>query len=156
MGNIYGDSMRISKFYSEYNIDEEDEFFLPSRIFEGDLKASGWKIKESLSLANFHRKFNDLNVICSNPNFYSDGQIIGESRKSIIQASGNPIIKYKGKEYWDIGNLVRIHGDKAIAEMGEWEWLQVMDWIVVTKKDNRLLAQFNKWDELPTRKEVEK
>jgi len=40
--------------------------------------------------------------------------------------------------------------------MGEWEWLQVMDWIVVTKKDNRLLAQFNKWNELPTRKEVEK
>ena len=156
MGNIYGDSMRVSQFYSKYNIDEEDEFFLPSRIFEGDLKATGWKIKESLTLANFHRNFNDLNIICANPNFYSDGQIIGESRKSIIQASGQPLIKYKDKEYTDISKIVLEHGDEAIADMKNWEWIEDMDWIIVTKKENKLLRQFNKWEDLPTRKEVER
>ena len=156
MGNIYGDSMRVSQFYSKYNIDEEDEFFLPSRIFEGDLKATGWKIKESLTLANFHRNFNDLNIICSNPNFYSDGQIIGESRKSIIQASGQPLIKYKDKEYRNISKIVLEHGDEAIADMKNWEWIEDMDWIIVTKKENKLLRQFNKWEDLPTRKEVER
>ena len=156
MGNIYGDSMRVSQFYSKYNIDEEDEFFLPSRIFEGDLKATGWKIKESLTLANFHRNFNDLNIICANPNFYSDGQIIGESRKSIIQASGQPLIKYKDKEYRNISKIVLEHGDEAIADMKNWEWIEDMDWIIVTKKENKLLRQFNKWEDLPTRKEVER
>jgi|TARA_R100000081_G_C4741975_1_gene129436 hypothetical protein len=155
MGNIYGDNMNIKNFYNEYNIDEEDENFLPSRIFESDLKASGWKIKESLTLANFHRKFNDLKITCSNPNFYSDGQIIAESRKSIIQACGHPIIKYDNKEFWEIGQLVRIYGDKVIADMKNWTWVQDMDWIVVTKKENKLLAQFNKWENLPIRKEVE-
>lgn len=126
--------MRLSKFLSEYSIDEEAEHFLPTKIFESDLKQSGWKVKESLCLSNFHKNFNELKVICTNPNFYNDGQIIGESRKSIIQASGHPIIKYNNREYWDIGQLVRVNGDTAIAEMDKWEWIQSSDWIVVTKK----------------------
>ena len=148
--------MRLSVFFNEYNIDEDDEFFLPTKIFESDLKQAGWKVNESISLANFHRKFNDLKVICTNPNFYRDGQIIGESRKSILQASGHPIVKYKGKEYWDIGHMIRVNGDNTIAEMDDWEWIQTADWIVVTKKDNRLLFQFNEWQRLPNRKELEK
>ena len=150
VGNIYGDKMRIKEFYERYNIDEEAYNFVPTKMFNLDLKQSGCK-----SLSKLHEKFNDLNVICTNPNFYTDGTIIAESRKSIIQASGHPIIKYKGKEYWEIDHLVKIYGDEAIKEMNEWEWLQIMDWIVVEKKTNKLLLQFDSWENLPIRKEVE-
>jgi len=147
--------MRITEFYNNYEIDEEAYNFIPTKMFELDLKQSGWKSKEGKSLAKLHEKFNDLNVICTNPNFYTDGTIIAESRKSIIQASGHPKIKYKGKEFWEIDQLVKINGDEAIKEMKEWEWLQVMDWIIVEKKTNKLLLQFDSWENLPTRKEVE-
>ena len=120
-----------------------------------DLKMSGWKVKDTLSLANMHIKFNDLNVIITNPNFYNDGDTIAESRKSIIQASGYPIIKYKNIEYWDISHLVRVHGEEAIKNMDKWEWLQVSDRIIVSKKDNLFLHQFNQWEHLPIRKDVE-
>lgn len=156
VGNIYGDKMRITEFYKEYDIDEEAYDFVPTKMFELDLKQSGWKIKEGKSLSKLHDKFNDLNIICANPNFYNDGTIIAESRKSIIQASGHPIVKYNNKEYWEIGHLVKIYGDEAIKEMDKWEWLQVMDWIIVEKKTNKLLLQFDSWEDLPTRKEVEK
>jgi len=148
-------SMRFRDFQKEYNIDDETENFLLNKIVLNDLKASGWTFKEGRSLSKFHIKFNDLKVIITNPNFYNDGEIIAHSRKSIIQASGHPIIKYKGKEYWNIEHLVRVYGDVAIKEMDEWEWLQICDWIIVTKKDNNLLAQFERWEDLPTRKEVE-
>tara|TARA_R110000751_G_scaffold129323_1_gene231367 strand:+ start:674 stop:1207 length:534 start_codon:yes stop_codon:yes gene_type:complete len=148
--------MRIRDFEKDYNVDEELENFLHSKIVVSDLKSSGWTFKEGKSLSNFHIKFNDLNIIITNPNFYNDGEIIAHSRKSIIQASGHPIVKYKNKEYWDIGHLIRVYGDEAIKEMDEWEWIQICDWIIVSKKDNNLLAQFESWDELPTRKDVEK
>ena len=50
---------------------------------------------------------------------------------------------------------MKINGDEAIKEMKEWEWLQVMDWIIVEKKTNKLLLQCDSWENLPTRKEVE-
>ena len=52
--------------------------------------------------------------------------------------------------------MIRVNGDNTIAEMDDWEWIQTADWIVVTKKDNRLLFQFNEWQKLPNRKELEK
>ena len=52
--------------------------------------------------------------------------------------------------------MIRVNGDNTIAEMDDWEWIQTADWIVVTKKDNRLLFQFNEWQRLPNRKELEK
>ena len=143
------------RLWNDYNIDEESDIFLPSVMVESDLKASGWSLKGGKSLAKFNLKFNDLKIIITNPNFYSDGEIIADSRKSIIQASGHPIIKYKNVEYWDIANMLRIHGDEAIKEMDNWEWLQISDWIIVTKKDNHFLGQFENWEQLPTRKGVE-
>lgn len=148
--------MRFREFAKEFELDDEDEDFLPTRLVEGDLKGAGWKIKETLSLSNIHKKFNDLNVIITNPNFYNDGHIIAESRKSIIQACGHPIIKYDNREYWNILQLVKNNGVEVLKSMKDWEWLQVSDWIVVEKKQNFLLAQFNEWNKLPVRKEVEK
>ena len=147
--------MRLSKFIEEFNIDEENEEFLHSRIVEQDLKAAGWKIKDVITPASYHQKFNDLNVTITNPNFYNDGHIIAESRKSVIMASGYPIVKLNGKEYWTIDSLLRPNALERLKKINEWEWVQVADWIIVTKKDNILLGQFNQWGELPNRKDVE-
>jgi len=147
--------MRLNDFIDEYNINEDDEEFLHSRIVENDLKASGWKIKEVVKPANYHQKFKDLNVTITNPNFYNDGHIIAESRKSVIMASGYPIIKLDGLSYYSIENLLKPNID-MLKRIKEWEWVQIADWIIVTKKDNILLGQFNSWDELPNRKDVEK
>jgi|SaaInlStandDraft_1057018.scaffolds.fasta_scaffold56121_2 hypothetical protein len=148
--------MRLNIFIDEFNIDEDDEEFLHSRIVESDLKAAGWKIKEVIKPSNYHQKFNELNVTITNPNFYNDGHIIAESRKSVIMASGYPIIKLDGKEYSSVGNLLRANPLDILKRNKEWEWIQTADWIIVTKKDNFLLGQFNEWFNLPNRKDVEK
>lgn len=148
--------MRIQDFIDEFNINEDDEEFLHSRIVEQDLKASGWKVKEVITPANYHQYFKDLKVTITNPNFYNDGHIIAESRKSVIMASGYPIVKLDGKEYWTIDSLLRPNALERLKKMKEWEWVQVADWIIVTKKDNILLGQFDDWSNLPNRKDVEK
>ena len=148
--------MRLNIFIDEFTIDEDDEEFLHSRIVESDLKAAGWKIKEVIKPSNYHQKFNELNVTITNPNFYNDGHIIAESRKSVIMASGYPIIKLDGKEYSSVGNLLRANPLDILKRNKEWEWIQTADWIIVTKKDNFLLGQFNEWFNLPNRKDVEK
>tara|TARA_R100000951_G_scaffold115084_2_gene122015 strand:- start:284 stop:736 length:453 start_codon:yes stop_codon:yes gene_type:complete len=147
--------MRVSNFIDEFNINEDEEEFLHSRIVEQDLKAAGWKIKEVITPSVYHQKFKDLKVTITNPNFYNDGHIIAESRKSVIMASGYPIIKLDGKEYSSVGNLLRPNALDILKRNKEWEWIQVADWIIVTKKDNILLGQFNDWSNLPNRKDVE-
>ena len=148
--------MRFRQFVKDFDIDDEANNFLPTKLVEGDLKSAGWKIKDVLTPANYHQKFHDLNVIITNPNFYNDGHIIAESRKSVIMASGYPIVKLDGKEYWSVDSLVRVNPLERLKKMKEWEWVQVADWIIVSKKDNFLLGQFDNWDNLPNRKEVEK
>ena len=146
------------EFYKEFKLIDSDkeEWFIPSKLVSADLKQSGWKIKEPKTLANYHKKFNDLNLTCTNPNFYNDGEIIAESRKSIVMACGHSIIKYKNREYWEPYQIIKNHGYEALKDLDNWEWLQVMDWIIVTKKDNKLLAQFSNLSDLPNRKELEK
>ena len=148
--------MRLQDFIDEFNINEDDEEFLHSRIVEQDLKAAGWKIKEVITPANYHQYFKGLKVTITNPNFYNDGHIIAESRKSVIMASGYPIVKFNEKEYWTIDSLLRPNAIERLKRIKEWEWVQVADWIIVTKKDNILLGQFDEWNNLPNRKDVEK
>ena len=71
-------------------------------------------------------------------------------------ASGYAIVKFNEKEYWSVDSLVRVNPLERLKKMKEREWVQVADWIIVSKKDNFLLGQFDNWDNLPNRKEVEK
>ena len=134
--------MRRQEFLDEYNISEEyEEWFISSKAFTNDLKVNGWSINIPKKLYEYHSKFNELDIICTNPNFYKDGEVIGKSRKSLIMASGMFRFKYKGKEYTDFYMFLKENG---------------VDWLIVDKKTGKLKAQFDDWDDCPTRKEVEK
>ena len=146
------------QFYKDYNIIDSDkeEWFMPNRMVELDLKVTGWKVKAPKCLSNYHKEFNDLNLTCTNPNFYNDGDIIAESRKCVVMACGHSIIKYNNREFWEPYQIIKNYGVEALKDIDNWEWLQVMDWIIVTKKGNKLLSQFSNLSDLPKRKDVEK
>lgn len=148
--------MKRNEFIKEYKIDEEyEEWFLTERIFNNDLKSLGWKLIDYKPIKQVHYKFNDLDIICTNPNFYTDGKTIAESRKSKIMASGIVSFTYDGKEYSNLEELLKVEGVEVLEHIKKLEWNEVMDWIIVSKKEGRLIAQFDNWDECPSRKEVE-
>ena len=149
--------MRRQEFLDEYNIGEEyEEWFISSKAFTNDLKVNGWSINIPKKLYEYHSKFNELDIICTNPNFYKDGEVIGKSRKSLIMASGMFRFKYKGKEYTDFYMFLKENGVEALNNLDNIEWIEIMDWLIVDKKTGKLKAQFDDWDDCPTRKEVEK
>jgi len=148
--------MRRNEFIEEYNIDENhEEWFLTERAFTNDLKVLGWTKKYTKQLSEYHDKFNELDVICTNPNFYKDGDIISNSRKSVIMASGMFRFTYRGKQYTDLLIFLKEEGHEALNNLSEIQWDESMDWIIVDKKQGKLKGQFDDWDECPTRKEVE-
>ena len=148
--------MKRNEFIKEYKIDEEyEEWFLTERIFNNDLKSLCWKLIDYKPIKQVHYKFNDLDIICTNPNFYTDGKTIAESRKSKIMASGIVSFTYDGKEYSNLEELLKVEGVEVLEHIKKLEWNEVMDWIIVSKKEGRLIAQFDNWDECPSRKEVE-
>ena len=148
--------MRRQEFLEEYNIGEEyEEWFISTRAFTNDLKVNGWKINEPKQLFEFHSKFNELDIICTNPNFYKDGEIIGNSRKSTIMASGMIKFTYEGKQYTDFYVFLKENGVEALNNLDKIQWDEIMDWLIVDKKTWMLKAQFDDWDNCPTRKEVE-
>ena len=149
--------MRRSEFIEKYKIDEEhEEWFLSSRAFNNDLKVLGWKAIEPKPLYEYHSEFNELDIICTNPNFYNDGSIIGDSRKSMIMASGIFRLKYRDKIYTDLYEFLKEEGIEVLNNLNEITWIETMDWIIVSKKEGKFKGQFDDWDDCPTRKEVEK
>jgi len=148
--------MKRREFLKEYNINEEhEEWFLSNRALTLDLKVMGWKLKDYKPIYELHKSFNELDIICTNPNFYKDGDVIANSRKSEIMASGIIKIIYEGVEYTDINVLLEQKGVEALKELNNIEWNETMDWIIVDKKTGNLMGQFDNWDECPQRKEVE-
>tara|TARA_R100000458_G_C8236965_1_gene217034 strand:- start:458 stop:907 length:450 start_codon:yes stop_codon:yes gene_type:complete len=148
--------MRRQEFLEKYKISEEyEEWFISTRAFTNDLKVNGWKINEPKQLFEFHSKFNELDIICTNPNFYKDGEIIGNSRKSSIMASGMFRFTYEGKQYTDFYVFLKENGVEALNNLDKIQWDEIMDWLIVDKKTGMLKAQFDDWDNCPTRKEVE-
>ena len=149
--------MKRNEFIEKYKINEEhEEWFLSERAFTNDLKVMGWKIITPKLLHEYNPIFNESDITCTNPNFYKDGDIIGNSRKSEIMASGMFKIKYNGKEYTNMYLFIKEEGIEALSDLENIQWDESMDWIIVNKKQGTLKAQFDDWDECPQRKEVEK
>ena len=149
--------MKRKDFIKRYNIgDNHEEWFLSNKGFINDLQVLGWKLQKPKYLCDYHRDFNKVDVICTNPNFYTDGDIIGNSRKTIIMASGIFRFKYNEKEYTNLHIFLKEEGLEVLSHLEKIEWIEVMDWIIVGKKDGRLKGQFDDWDDCPTRKDVDK
>ena len=149
--------MDCNELWETYRIEEPyDEWFLDERVFRADLKHDGWKLLEGRPLTELHSDFNECKVILTNPNFYEDGWILAESRRSMIIASGLiTAFKWKGKPYTSFFQLFREQGAKVIGLLDNLEWEETKDWLVIDKKSNKLLAQFDYWGDSPTRKDVE-
>ena len=145
--------MNYEEFIENNKLEDFDEWFLPSKIFTHDVKYLGWKIKEGTALESFSKEFNGIDIICTNPNFYEDGWVIAESRSSFIQSSGWMKFICEDKEYVSFYAWLK---DFSIKDLGKIEWEIQKDWIIVRKRNNELLAQFDDWEECPKRKEVEK
>ena len=52
--------------------------------------------------------------------------------------------------------FLKENGVEALNHLDKIEWVEIMDWLIVDKKTGMLKAQFDDWDNCPTRKEVEK
>ena len=148
--------MRRDEFIEQYGIEEKyEDWFLTNNIFKNDLQILGWKPLPPKPLYKYHREFNELDIICTNPNFYTDGALIGNSRKSEIMASGYVKFKYNNNVYTDFEEFIKVEGIDALKNLKDIEWIETMDWIIVNKKQGNLVGQFDDWVECPTRKEVE-
>jgi hypothetical protein len=147
--------MKYREFIEDLQ-EEIEDWFVPIKAFENDLKFLGWRVRNLKFLYAYDDSFEELNVICTNPNFYSDGEIIADSRQSLIQASGNIKFNYKNKIYENFVELFREFGSEVVNDFSNIQWLEVMDWIIVSKKENYLLGQYDNWDNIPKRKEVER
>ena len=149
--------MDCNELWETYRIEEPfDEWFLDERVFRADLKHDGWKLCEARKLNEMHNEFNDCKAVLTNPNFYEDGHTLAESRRSRIIASGLAMkFQYDEEEYTNFYQLFKKHGAKVIGLLDNLEWYESKDWIIVCKKTNKLLAQFDYWNDSPTRKDVE-
>ena len=113
------------------------------------------------NIDSLHSEFNDIDIVCTNPNFYKDGHIIAQSRKSLIISSGfvefifpsNPQeIKHTYTSFYP---FFQDNGWEAIGNLNQIKWLEIKDWLIVSKNNGDLLAQFDSWENCPSRKEVE-
>tara|TARA_Y100000593_G_scaffold17268_1_gene34530 strand:+ start:12497 stop:12946 length:450 start_codon:yes stop_codon:yes gene_type:complete len=149
--------MDCNELWETYRIDEPyTDWFLDERVFKADLKYDGWKLLEAKMLNEIHSEFNDSQAVLTNPNFYQDGYTLAESRRSKIMASGlTTSFTYDGEEFTSFFQLFKKHGAKVIGLLQDIEWNETKDWIIVDKKSNKLLAQFDYWGDSPTRKDVE-
>jgi len=141
----------------EYRVEGPyDEWFLEEGVFRGDLRYDGWKLLEAKPLHTLHKEFNDSRLVMTNPNFYEDGHVLAESRRSVVMASGLGLqFIFKGEEFDSFFTLFSKYGPDVIGMLDEIEWLETKDWIIINKKSNELLAQFDYWPDAPTRKQVE-
>jgi len=148
--------MKYEEFLERYKVGrEQEDWFLTKRLFSSDLKVLGWKVVDSKPLDTFHGDFNNLDIVCTHPNFYRDGHIVAQSRKSIIMSSGFiEFISHKNNRYSSLYRYFQ-QEDNAMEELNNIKWLEVKDWIIVNKKSGEMLAQFDTWDDCPTRKELE-
>jgi len=120
-------------------------WILPGKMVELDFKNHGWKI-ETLNVAPNKPKYK-----CINANFYNDGHIIAKSRKSLIMASGDTDIRYDGKSYNNIYDLMKEQNLKT-EDLDELELVETKEWIIV--QGNIMIGQYE-YEELPNRKDVE-
>ena len=148
--------MRFTEFIKTNKIEEDEmeEIALPERVFLSDLKYGGWKLAEAKQLHELHQDFNELNVICINPNFYYDGRCIAEGRSFKILASGEVRLSYADKAYTNMYNLFQDHGIEVLQNWNDIEWYETMGWIVVSKKHGGFYGEFDEWDECPRHKDV--
>jgi len=148
--------MKRNEFIDKYEIDDNyEEWFLSKRMFESDLKVLGWKAIDYKPIHVFSDSLVELDVILTNPNFYTDGYVIGNSRKSEIMASGTFKFTYRDNVYIDFIKFFEVEGIEALKHLDEIVWDESMDWIIVDKKYGKLKGQFDEWDSCPTRKGVE-
>ena len=154
--------MNYEEFLKEYKIEQEyEECFLSKGLFNSDLKALGWKLVGEKYIHYLHSEFNDIDIVCTNPNFYKDGHVIAQSRKSVIISSGFIQFEYpldkseEVKQYTSFYPLFMDNGWEVIGNLNQIKWHEVKDWLIVAKKDGKLLSQFDSWENCPTRKEVE-
>ena len=154
--------MNYEEFLDEYKIEEEyEEWFLSKGLFTSDLKILGWKLIGEKYLDYLHSEFNNIDIVCTNPNFYKDGHIIAQSRKSLVISSGFIKFDYpldnseERQAYTSFYPFFMDNGWEVIGNLRQIDWKEVKDWLIVTKKEGKLLAQFNLWENCPTRKEVE-
>ena len=149
--------MDCVELWETYRIEEPfDEWFLDERVFRAELKRDGWKLGEARKLNEIHNEFNGSSAVLTNPNFYEDGYTLAESRRSKIMASGLSMeFTYEDEEYDSFYHLFKKHGAGVIGLLDNLEWYESKDWIIVNKKTNKLLAQFDYWNNAPTRKDVE-
>ena len=133
-----------------------NEWFLHEKVFKGELKIGGWKLLHPKPINELHHEFNKSKFVITNPNFYEDGWILAESRRSVIMASGiKTEFVWDGKVWTSFSQLFKEYGPEMLNLFPELNWNETKEWIIVDKKSNKLLAQFDYWDDAPTRKDVE-
>ena len=149
--------MDYEELIDKYKIEEPfDEWFLEEGVFRGDLKYDGWKLTNPKKLSEIHHEFNDSKLVITNPNFYEDGWVLAESRRSRIIASGlQTEFTWDDKVYTSFYTLFKDYGPHILGWFSALTWSETKDWFIVDKKSNKLLGQFDYWDDAPTRKEVE-
>ena len=148
--------MRYNQFIKENNLNEDVmlDVIVPEKMFMTDLSVNGWSNVDAKHLYDFHKDFNELNIICTNPNFYYDGRCIVEGRSFKILASGEMRVKYADKEYLDMFSLFQDWGTNVLQDWNKLEWLETKGWIVVSRKHGGFYGEFDLWDDCPKHKEV--
>ena len=81
------------------------------------------------------------------PDFYEDDYIIAQGKYGKICAKGHSKINYQGSSFDSVEMLISKHGEIAIGDFDNWEFLEEKEWVIY--KNGDWLHSFTTLLELP-------
>tara|TARA_R110000803_G_scaffold86474_1_gene152855 strand:- start:26796 stop:27170 length:375 start_codon:yes stop_codon:yes gene_type:complete len=102
------------------------------------LETKGWKMIKPII-------FEERAVF--KPDFYEDDYIIAQGKYGKICAKGHSKINYQGSSFDSVEMLISKHGEIAIGDFDNWEFLEEKEWVIY--KNGDWLHSFTTLLELP-------
>lgn len=102
------------------------------------LETKGWKMIKPII-------FEEQAVF--KPDFYEDNYTIAQGKYGKICARGQSKINYQGNSFDSVAMLIFKHGETAIGDFDNWEFLEEKEWVIY--KNGDWLHSFTTLLELP-------
>tara|TARA_R110001606_G_scaffold370741_1_gene527324 strand:- start:374 stop:748 length:375 start_codon:yes stop_codon:yes gene_type:complete len=112
--------------------------FLNKEALELFLKTKGWKMLQPIII--------EENAVFK-PDFYAENYTIAQAKFGRICAKGQSIINYQGDTFESVSMLIIKHGENAIKDFDNWEFIEEMEWVIYKNAD--WLHSFSNLLELP-------
>jgi len=144
--------MKLLEFIEKYGEDLLDHY-MPKRLFIKELGSLGWEMGKIVMLKELDKEA-DNSIVCTNPNFYPNGIIMGISTKTKIQACCETLFFIEDRSYNNIAEAVQLEGPEILYSINEWDWRITKEWVISRLATDKFITTFETFEECPTRKSI--